>query len=161
MSKIFLDKDNNVVYEGYETHEIVANPTLAGTEGNLTGLQIGSTKYSVSNGGSIKYTAVIYSSDSFPGGYAGQITVEVDDNTLETYEDLVTYLTNKGYVSNDNGLILLNAVGYSSHNPAVVYGLYVESGEIKFVGYDGSNGTYTFSAPEEYSTFTITYLGQE
>jgi len=51
MSKIFLDKDNNVIYDGYETHEVVANPTLVGTEEDLTGLKIGDTKYKISGGG--------------------------------------------------------------------------------------------------------------
>lgn len=32
--------------------EVVANPTLAGTEANLTGLQVGDTKYAVPQGGS-------------------------------------------------------------------------------------------------------------
>lgn len=52
MPKIFKDKNDNVLYTGYETSEIVANPTLAGTEANLTGLQVGNTKYAVPQGGS-------------------------------------------------------------------------------------------------------------
>jgi len=51
MPKIFKDKNNNVLYTGYETSEIVANPTLAGTEANLTGLQVGNIKYAVPQSG--------------------------------------------------------------------------------------------------------------
>lgn len=51
MPKIFKDKNNNVLYTGYETSEVVANPILAGTEDTLTGVQIGDTKYAVPQGG--------------------------------------------------------------------------------------------------------------
>jgi hypothetical protein len=50
MPKTFLDKNNNALYTGYETHEIVANPTLEGDEETLEGLEIGSTKYKVGGG---------------------------------------------------------------------------------------------------------------
>lgn len=38
---------------------VVANPTLAGTEANLTGLQVGDTKYKVPNGGSSNHLYMI------------------------------------------------------------------------------------------------------
>lgn len=50
MPKTFLDKNNNTLYTGYETYEIVANPELAGNEETLEGLEIGSTKYKVGGG---------------------------------------------------------------------------------------------------------------
>lgn len=37
--------------ENYSGSEVVANPTLAGTESNLTGLEVDGTKYAVSGGG--------------------------------------------------------------------------------------------------------------
>lgn len=40
-------------YEGGGGTNVVANPTLAGTEADLTGLQVGDTKYKVSGGGSL------------------------------------------------------------------------------------------------------------
>lgn len=44
---------NNVTYKvGGGGTEVVANPTLAGTEADLTGLQVGDTKYKVPSGGS-------------------------------------------------------------------------------------------------------------
>ena len=55
MPKIFKDKNDNVLYTGYETSEVVANPTLAGTETELTGIQIGSTKYKAPEGFSGNY----------------------------------------------------------------------------------------------------------
>lgn len=50
MSKTFLDKNNNTLATVYETSEVVANPTLEGTEASLSGLKIGSTKYKVEGG---------------------------------------------------------------------------------------------------------------
>ena len=50
MSKTFLDKNNNTLATVYETSEVVANPTLEGTEASLNGLKIGSTKYKVEGG---------------------------------------------------------------------------------------------------------------
>ena len=47
MPKIFKDKNDNVLYTGYETSEVVANPTLVGTEDTLAGFQVGDTKYKV------------------------------------------------------------------------------------------------------------------
>ena len=43
---------NNVTYKVGGGTEVVANPTLAGTEADLTGLQVGDTKYKVPSGGS-------------------------------------------------------------------------------------------------------------
>lgn len=37
---------------------VVANPTLAGTEADLTGLQVGDTKYAVPQGGGIEYVEI-------------------------------------------------------------------------------------------------------
>ena len=38
---------------------VIANPTLAGTEANLTGLQVGNTKYKVPQGGAIEIVDVV------------------------------------------------------------------------------------------------------
>lgn len=48
----------NEIANDYETPtstEVVANPTLAGTEDTLTGLQVGETKYAVPQGGGKTY----------------------------------------------------------------------------------------------------------
>lgn len=45
MGKIMVNGEN------YSGSEVVANPTLAGTEPNLTGLEVDGTKYAVSGGG--------------------------------------------------------------------------------------------------------------
>ena len=56
--KIYVDLSNNKTYRwsgsmfvqvGPEGDIVLANPTLAGTESNLEGLQIGNTKYKVNN----------------------------------------------------------------------------------------------------------------
>lgn len=51
MSKTIKDKDGHSLVEVYDTDEIVANPTLDGSEGSLVGLKIGDTKYKVTGGG--------------------------------------------------------------------------------------------------------------
>ena len=69
MPKIFKDKNNNVLYTGYETSEVVANPTLAGTEVNLTGLQVGDTKFAVPQGGRDEgYTLTVTNKSSTDNG---------------------------------------------------------------------------------------------
>ena len=59
-------KVDDTIYGIPEGTEVVANPTLAGTESALTGLQVGDTKYKVPEGYEIhSYTAKSYStSDS-------------------------------------------------------------------------------------------------
>lgn len=82
MPKIFKDKNNNILYTGYETSEVVANPTLVGTEANLTGIQIGDTKYKVPEGGgsadlglqyqSTRNVAGLFYTDLYMAGYEDQ-----------------------------------------------------------------------------------------
>lgn len=93
MSKIFLDKDNNVVYEGYETHEVVANPTLAGTEDNLTGLKIGDTKYKVSSGDNYMLKVnLTYSSSA--GEYITDYTLQEICNAASSGKLVYIYCVN-------------------------------------------------------------------
>ncbi len=89
MPKIFKDKNNNVLYTGYETSEVVANPTLAGTEADLTGLQVGDTKYKVSSGGGViyRYTISLFAE----GGY----------NVL----DKITVLSSENYDLGEEGAV--------------------------------------------------------
>lgn len=48
------------VTKSYVDGRVTANPTLAGTESSLTGLQIGSTKYKVPSGsGGVSYLSVV------------------------------------------------------------------------------------------------------
>jgi len=83
MSKTFLDKNNNVLYTGYETHEIVANPTLAGTEANLTGLQVGDTKYAIPQGGGEQHLYLHRINFTLLGGDLSRI-IEITGSVLNS-----------------------------------------------------------------------------
>lgn len=73
-------KEVVAAYQNGELPEVVANPTLAGDEANLTGLQIGDTKYAVPQGGG--------------GGsqlYAHNVCIVLyTDNTKETIAGMIT-----------------------------------------------------------------------
>ena len=46
-----IDENKDLVTKEYADGRVVANPTLAGTESDLTGLQVNGTKYKVPSGG--------------------------------------------------------------------------------------------------------------
>ena len=82
----------DIVNEGIEGGDInvVANPTLVGTEDPLTGLQIGDTKYGVASGAAHCYWLKL-SSDQING-----IPYYTDKDNLTTLEELRADLTEKG-----------------------------------------------------------------
>lgn len=129
MSKIFLDKDNNVFYEGYETHEIVANPTLAGTEDNLTGLKIGNTKYKINGNGSLTHLYqhnitiyVVTESEGEEYSFFFNTTALTTSNTQFTLNTLVEYLHDNGFEYNNGKPNCITASGAVSG--FVVIGIY-------------------------------------
>ena len=68
LTKLQVD---DTIYGIPEGTEVVANPTLAGTESALTGLQVGDTKYAVVSGMTNPMTAV---GDLIYGGISGNPT---------------------------------------------------------------------------------------
>ena len=64
-------KVDDTIYELPEGTIVVGNPTLAGTEGALTGLQVGDTKYKVDSGMANPMTAL---GDMIYGGNSGTPT---------------------------------------------------------------------------------------
>ena len=60
--------------------EVVANPTLAGTEATLEGLQVGDTKYAVPQGGG--------GEDSIDGVYYGELEIEFETGEGSLYTQL-------------------------------------------------------------------------
>lgn len=66
--KTFKGKNNEVLGTFLENTDIVANPTLAGTEANLTGLQVGNTKYAVPQGGGSGIGFIEINIDNFDEG---------------------------------------------------------------------------------------------
>ena len=147
---------------------VVANPTLEGTEPNLTGLEVEGTKYKVPEGGGSRlYYAHIYFMDD--DSYSQQITIQVDDNTLETYNDLYTYLQNKGFVSDntDNRIFYLNGCG-SYNGTSSLVGISIDKfyDEEKTEWFDrigcmSINGNEDLVFIRDDEEFSITYLGQD
>lgn len=62
--------------------EVIANPTLAGTEGDLTGLQVGDTKYKIPSGGGGVTRDVLYTNPS-PTTAQGQITLNLSEDATK------------------------------------------------------------------------------
>lgn len=106
---------------------VVANPTLAGTEADLTGLQVGDTKYKVGGG----------------GGSVMKVTYTYDEDTDEftsdkTFAEIIAVFNAGGY---------LYAVDADS--PEVVFPLDVaneESGIIEFTRREMGLGSNDFAA---------------
>ena len=86
--------------------EVIANPTLAGTEADLTGLQVGDTKYAVPQGGS--------------GSQLYQHNIYIKHLDIATYDSFVGVAS---FVSSDSAAITsmniiakLKQAGYTASN---------------------------------------------
>lgn len=98
-----------IVNEGIEKGEIeaggtevIANPTLAGTESALTGLQVGDTKYKVEGGGGsgkFLHEFILHYST-----FNMIISIVKTDDVKFTNETFATYLSENGYNSQSNPL---------------------------------------------------------
>ena len=81
---------------------VVANPELAGTEADLTGLQVGETKYKVPQGGSAQHyhKVVLLIDESAEYCYSSAISLDVYIDTPEslTVKDVWNYIVSKGPV---------------------------------------------------------------
>ena len=96
--------------------QVVANPTLAGDEANLTGLQVGDTKYAVpQGGGSQKYahSVMISGTNSTTGDtFTGVAYFISSDNTAITASNLIEKLIAAGYDATTK-IIIFNGTIYS------------------------------------------------
>lgn len=132
---------------------VVANPELAGDEDTLTGIEVDGTKYKVESGSSAggSVPAVIYARGG--NAYMMSISISVDVDTLETYEDVANYLQSKGYVINQDTHLptLLIASGQDSEYGACT-GLVYDDSKI----YTIDNGSLTEIVDDE--DFSISYL---
>lgn len=78
--------------------EVIANPTLDGTEDNLTGLQVDGTKYKVESGGGGHLYRHLCQCKI---GTNSQICFEIlnnDNAAFSTFQSCATYLKNNGKV---------------------------------------------------------------
>lgn len=100
MGKIMVNGEN------YTGSEVVANPTLAGTEPNLTGLEVDGTKYAVSGGGGGGSWTDVTGTLT-----AGQTSVILSDSAITTTSTLDFYTdvfgVNPTAVSVSNGSVTL------------------------------------------------------
>ena len=85
MKYLGTQSDNkDLVTKKYADDNVVANPTLAGTESNLTGIEVGGTKYKVPSGGgsgSGDMEAATYDPNSVvanAGGIPAYVAAEVE-----------------------------------------------------------------------------------
>lgn len=115
MSKTFLDKNNNTLATVYETSEVVANPTLEGTEASLSGLKIGSTKYKVEGGagGETKlynHMLVAHVLDSCGDEQVIYIFVTNTSSDSFTMESFKQMYEDKGFATNEDTYWMPNVV---------------------------------------------------
>lgn len=101
--------------KGEDGTEVIANPTLAGGESDLTSIEIDGTKYSIPSGGGEQYELPVASANALGG-----IRAENKTNS-ETNEVKVDPNTGKLYVSNASATDIENAVNaYLTLNPPSV-----------------------------------------
>lgn len=95
-----LDNDSGFI-TAEDVTEVVANPTLAGDEANLTGLQVGDTKYAVPQGGGSQLYAhsimIGYSNTTTGDALSGVAYLISSDDTAITASNIVAKLVAAGY----------------------------------------------------------------
>lgn len=69
--------------------EVVANPTLSGSESDLTGLEVAGTKYKVSAGGTQKYMhSISFARETSSNDIVGSITVHIINDIATPYSSI-------------------------------------------------------------------------
>lgn len=89
---------NEIAENGGGGTTVIANPTLAGTEDALTGLQVGETKYAMP-----KY--YIHNIAGHINGFSSDIKLSIitNDSTPFTLNTFITYMTDKGITNTTKG----------------------------------------------------------
>ena len=107
-------------------------------------------------GGSQLYYISVY---GMVGGYATSITLQVDEDSLETYNDLYSYLQNKGFDKGNGGNATkaLNGCGLNNESDSYI-GITIDTFD-EVLCIIGVYGSITQIDNDE--EFSITYLGQE
>ncbi len=92
--------------------------------------------------------------------YTMDVTIQVDDNTLETYEDLYNYLYNKGIRTNDATFI--STFGTNSNGDEIFIAIASQSVSTPFANEHNLIVVNTSGNPIKIiddENFSITYLG--
>ena len=131
----YLRKLIEVIEQGGGT-EVIANPTLAGTEDALTGLQVGETKYKVDSGTHL-YQHFILCNE-------GGIVLITNDSTAFTLSTLTQYLYTNDIrapliCGTDNGSSSDNYIYVTAYIYALSNNSLVRSAMAKYIKIDSSN----------------------
>jgi hypothetical protein len=146
MPKTFLNYKGATLASVYETDEIVANPTLEGTEQPLAGLQVGNTKFSVSQG----------------GGYSPNVFCTVDLLPINgkhlSVDNLIAFLNSKNITTGDN--LEIGEVGGNERVIQLYYGssTYISIGDesIIYITFDTDYETTLLNAKTTIESTPVT-----
>lgn len=129
--------------------EVVANPVLEGTEGDLTGLQVGNTKYKVPSGGgggSQLYLNHITINDG-THIITASLFSETDISNYN-FEQFIDYMQTRGYLTSNNHFISCLMQMQSYNLPYTSFYLMVNSDttdkRLNIYGYYIDNNTTHF-----------------
>lgn len=123
---------------------VVANPTMAGTESDLTGLQVGDTKYAIPSGGSL-YLHTINLTEQTQVKYR----IVCTKSTAFTFAEFTKWLYDNGYSQQNSGLVPpLEFFGSGDSTNFAYRSLYATNSTRLFlskfaVGRDGTTGITT------------------
>lgn len=157
--KIYVALDTNITYRwsgsayvqvGPEGEIVIANPTLAGTEADLTGLQVGSTKYKVGGGKKYHHYITIRSIQTGNWGFFFFSFIIINDNSekFDTYVKIAKWLYDNNFrtpSSISTSYPVSNAYSsyqYKLSNMEVIVGLYSPDGiELDGTSFTNMNNT--------------------
>ena len=142
----------NTKYKVPTPTEVVANPTLAGTESDLEGLQVGNTKYKIPSGGNI-YTHHMYLQFSI-GDNRILILFNIINNNpnILTISEVLDYFTNTIPYLSTSEVARFSVTGNITNNNAVydVYMLSYNRSVQQFILGSNDTTSITFSFPSTY-----------
>ena len=146
---------------------VVANPTLAGTEDPLTGLQIGNTKYAMPQGGEKLYNHIFNVTDNTYKTVLNFSIINKNNETQKMFYNTSTlgaWLYNNGYTSKTNAYPcsgIMNALNDDVLTATIFTSLFcdVPNGFAKYAGdiivYNTTNNVVTFETKDTYLYGTI------
>lgn len=100
MAQTYTKEKIDELIAGAEGTEVIANPTLAGTESALTGLQVGDTKYKIESGGGKLYVhRVKLAAGNLDDAISFTATIiNGQSSPFSSTSELISYLESKGHI---------------------------------------------------------------
>ena len=114
---------------------VIANPTLAGTEGALTGLQVGETKYKVNTETKL-YMHIIRVRATNNANNEGLCSIITNYETEYTKDTFCAWLEEKGFegpVTGSTKVLPATGIAYGTNPAGIVVGLYKRSNETQMI----------------------------